>query len=682
MTDSFNFGEDIRSILTNENLNINTNNNQIEQYQKQLFEYEHNNNSKKEPQYHFDFKSELPNNNLAKNNDDNKTNNNNSNIINNGNNINNENNPNNDNNLNNIFNNNENDDDFLSNVVINKNCRLFSNSKYIVFENNYGENSCYINVLLHFLYNSKDICNYLKNLYLSNKSLKDNDKNNNEGKQENNNDDNIKNDNISLNKEEEKNQKIIFLTMLGKILYQYNKGLENASHQIIQLKTIDFREKLNMISKGQFPLNYVADPVDFLNYLFDILNEFNKEDMKKNFYLKLNEQFICNIKCNIYRSNRYDNDNFIYQIYIEEVINYLIKFKIKEKNYSNKFFQFCQLTNLQDSIKCSKCKNDMKKKICCRSYPNYLIINCAWNQPKPEIEKVIKLFVLLSLKDDLKNLFQMRKTKNINLNYNLTHIILYSSNLAHYITILYNPKEKLFCLYDDSCIIEFYTLIEVIEAITINLISNNENNYFYPVLLIYSKFEVYDENTLNNNKLNEESYKNLINNCNLAIQQYRFNNNLTEKEKNDIYQKMVEKQILFDNNNNLDNNTNSNSNINDNQKDNNKIIDFYNSNVYNNNDQNINNMNSEINKININKNINNNINHINNNENNDIIFNSKILTINNNNMKNNNDNMKNNTDNINNINNMDNMNNSNFIDNNNNNLNNQTPFPNSQNQGE
>ena len=622
ITDSYNFKEDdIANINDNENINMN---NPMDEFQKKLYEYEQNNTKNKKEKKHFDFKGGFLD---EINKGINANSNNNNNIDNNkdkhntlggDNNINNPNN----NKMNNIVNNDsefniENyDEDFLSNVVIDKNCRLFSKSKYIVFQNKYGENSCYINCLLHFLYNSKDICSYLRNLYISNKSNKENGNNNRNNNEEKNIDEITKDNNTISNKEEDKKKKIEFLTLLGKILYQYNMVLEKSSHQIVKLNTFEFREYLNIFSKGKFPLNYVADPIDFLNFIFEILNEFIKEEMKNNFFLQLNEQFTCSPKCNIYKSTKYDNDNFIYTIYIEEVINYLIKFNINEKNYNNKFFQFCQLTNLQDSIKCSKCKNDMWKKLCCGTYPNYLIINCAWNQPKPEIDKVIKFFVLLSLKDDLKYLFQTKTKKNSHLTYNLTHIILYSSNLSHYITILYNPRQKLFCLYDDSCIIEFYKLIEVIEAITINLLMNNENNYYYPVLLIYSKLENYDENTLKNNKLNEESYIYLINKCNLAIKHYRINYTLTEKEKYENYQRMVQKQkqisLANQNNGNINNNnSNLNKNIDNYHKNNNNINDFNSFNHYNEIDKFNNNIGN--NHHNNNNNINQNINHKNNN---------------------------------------------------------------------
>ena len=189
--------------------------------------------------------------------------------------------------------------------------------------------------------------------------------------------------------------------------------------------------------------------------------------------MQLNEKYTCDAKYNAIKSQKYDNDNFIFQIYVEEIINYLSKLKIKESNYNNKLFQFSQMTYLLDVRKCSNCGKNMRKQICCKNYPNYLIINCVWiNQQQMNLNKIIKFYILLSLKDDLSRLFEKHikknKKSNCNYNYNLSHIILYSHSLAHYITAVYNPTQKVFCLYDDSSIIEFNTLMELIEKSLLN----------------------------------------------------------------------------------------------------------------------------------------------------------------------------------------------------------------------
>ena len=569
ITDSSNFTDSLISSSSNnyDNNDLNPRNIQINQYHKQLIEYEKNNfnKEKQDQQCHFDYGGKISYNNVSKNQNneeniyDNKANNldniNNLHVAKNSSN----NNLFKENNINDSKNFNKDDypEDFLSNVKIEKKCKVFTDAKYIVFENNYGENSCYINVLLHFLFSLKDIYNYLNYLYISNKHEEEKNKNNI----------------IPLTKkEEENNEKMELLTLLGKILYDYNKELENKENKISILKTIEFRECLNEISNGDFPLNVVADPVDLLNYIFEILNEKQKEDMKKNFHLQLNEISSCSPKCNTIRSTRFDKDNFIYHIYIEEVLNYLNKLKIKEKHYSGKLFQISQITSLQDTIKCTKCQKDMNKKICCGNYPNNLIINLVWDQQKIEIDKVFKFFVLLNLEDELNHLFQTPNKKNIRLNYNLTQIILYSSSLSHYITAIFNPIQKVFCLFDDCSIKEYKKLIELFEAVTIKLIKKNEKYYYYPVLLFYSNNDIYeDENILNENKINEESYEILNNKCKSAIEEYRANNILSSQQKLDNYQKLKEKQISMDKRN-MNTNINFDKNTMNNTLNNNNLI--------------------------------------------------------------------------------------------------------------
>ena len=360
ITDSSNFTD---SLISSSSINddLNPRNIQINQFQKQLNEYEKNNyiNDKQDQQCHFNYSGKISYNNASKNannEDNNNENNENSRENNNLNNVNNTKiNTNKENKINESYNFNKEDypEYFLSNVKNEKKCKVFTDAKYIVFENKYGENSCYINVLLHFLSSSKEIYDYLKYLYYSNKN----------GQEEN------KNNIIPLTKkEEENNGKMKLLILLGKILCEYNEELENSENKdnkIVILQTIEFRECLNIISNGKFPLNVVADPVDLLNYIFEILNEKEKEDMNKNFYLQLNEIFTCSSKCNTIKSTRFDKDNFIYQFYIEEVFNYLNKLKIKEKYYSGKLFQISQITCLQDIFKskCQKCLKYMNKKI-------------------------------------------------------------------------------------------------------------------------------------------------------------------------------------------------------------------------------------------------------------------------------------------------------------------------------
>ena len=478
-------------------------------FQKELNEYEKKINEKKEEKFHFNFKGELTESQNHQLNDD-------------------------------YY--------FLSDEDIKNKCRFYTNNNYVVFENNNGENACYLNVFLHFLYSCKDISYFLCNLYII-------DKQDNQNKTDNNNNEN------NTNKEEDKNKLLI---LLGQILYNYNEALKNKKNRVTVLRTKKFRQFLNNFSKGKFRMNHVADTVDFINYIFEILNEQNKEETEKYFVLKLNEHYVCSQTCNIKRTTKYDKDNFIYQIYTEEVLNYLeANSNIK---FYNRLFQLSQMSFLRDAIKCSKCGKDMYKRICCDNNPKILIINCVWLEEMPNISKVLKFYALIKLKDELKCLFQINNKKK-KLFYSLTHIILYSSALSHYIIAVYHPISKIFYLVDDNMVIEFKKLVDLISSVTANLLRNNEHFYYYPVLLIYSNSEKYDQETLDKNQMNEEIYNDLINQCNKSIQEYKERKN---KNKN----KNVNNNVSNNSNNTNKNNINNNNNKNNENKniDNNKDI--------------------------------------------------------------------------------------------------------------
>ena len=474
-------------------------------FQKELNEYEKKINEKKEEKFHFNFKGELTESQNHQLNDD-------------------------------YY--------FLSDEDIKNKCRFYTNNNYVVFENNNGENACYLNVFLHFLYSCKDISYFLCNLYII-------DKQDNHNKTDNDNNEN------NSNKEEDKNKLLI---LLGQILYNYNEALKNKKNRVTVLRTKKFRQFLNNFSKGKFRMNHVADTVDFINYIFEILNEQNKEETEKYFVLKLNEHYVCSQTCNIKRTTKYDKDNFIYQIYTEEVLNYLeANSNIK---FYNRLFQLSQMSFLRDAIKCSKCGKDMNKRICCDNNPKILIINCVWLEEMPNISKVLKFYALIKLKDELKCLFQITNKKK-KLFYSLTHIILYSSALSHYIIAVYHPISKIFYLVDDNMVIEFKKLVDLISSVTANLLRNNEHFYYYPVLLIYSNSEKYDQETLDKNQMNEEIYNDLINQCNKSIQEYKERKN---KNKNKNVNNNVSNNSNNTNKNNNNNKNNENKNI-DNNKD-------------------------------------------------------------------------------------------------------------------
>ena len=64
------------------------------------------------------------------------------------------------------------DKDFSTPIAIKKENKLITNFKYVAFQNLYGENACYVNVILHLLFNITELSEYLYDLYQIEESKK------------------------------------------------------------------------------------------------------------------------------------------------------------------------------------------------------------------------------------------------------------------------------------------------------------------------------------------------------------------------------------------------------------------------------------------------------------------------------------------------------------------------------
>ena len=426
------------------------------------------------------------------------------------------------------------DKDFASPVIMEKENRLISNYHYVTFKNAYGENSCFINVILHILYYFEKLDDYLVSLYQLDKS--------------------------KVGKENNINEKNKFLALLGKVLCKYEVTIteENDAakkfrnrNQVTIVNTLNMRKVLASASSNQFPLNTIADPVELLNFIFDLLNENLKEGLHECFYLELIDEFLCkSIKnCQINIKNEYDKDNFIYHIYIDEILKYIEKKNLKVNNYKNKLFELSYKMFLSENVKiCEKCKEEMNHNLVCKNSPEYLLINCVWKESNPIVDDVISFFFLISLKDELNNLFTCNKPRKKGENsYYLLGFILYSFTLSHYIVCLYNYEKELFFIIDDEVVKEYRNLYELIVDITVNILKLNDKAFFYPVMLIFTKGELFNNKVIKTNTLNDSEYSTIINKCNEAIYECQMQNNINEEEKLNNYQDYIEKQKEIEN---------------------------------------------------------------------------------------------------------------------------------------
>ena len=507
-------------------------------------------------------------------------------------------------------------DEYYEELLKKKEFRLLTDSQYVTLENRIGENACYVNVIIHFLYIFPCVNDYLIKKYkekvekdlkekeikekklkekeikekeLKEKELKEkepnkniqNNQNNKEEKdininqKENNNNetktpnDNNNNQNMPINTkiiEKEKKKSIgkkptkkddnfnEFLFYLGKILNDYQNILITIDNKenIIRLNTNQLRKSLSISSNNLFKLNSISDPVEFLIYILDLINKENFEEIHSYFHLNLIEEKRCSNFCPNKIRKKFDKDNFIYQIYVEDIINYIKKSKIDFDNYKENLFLLSYYSLQNEHINCEKCNSPMNNTLICNNkqgFPKFLLINCVWNNYKPEIEDVVKFLFLISLVEEIDNLF-ICPNKVEKDNYYLMGIIFYCFTLCHYINTIFNLQKNVFTLYNDEGVLEFKYLNDLFKYITIEQIKKNNQAYFYPVLLVYGKENIYDENSLPIIKRfnNKDSYEKLIKECKEEIKKttIKIDRPLTEEEKQKNYNELVEAQKKYD----------------------------------------------------------------------------------------------------------------------------------------
>ena len=524
--------------------------------------------------------------------------------------------------------------DYYNEILRHKESKLLTDSQYVSLENKIGENSCYVNVIIHFLYIFPCVNDYLIRKYTKKleKDLKEKqekekakqanenqqnngEKDNNEKKEDNNhkeikaqkqnneqkenneikekNDKNEKKPVIIKEKGSDSNNKIIindkaqvekeakkpkktkkkdindFLYNLGKLLNDYQKILSTiddnkSNNKITKLTTNQLRKSLSIASDNLFKLNNISDPIEFLIYILDLINIENLEEIHLYFHLILIEEIRCTNFCPCKSNKKYDKDNYIYQIYVEDIFNYIKKHKLDFDEYRERLFMLSFYSLQNEIIKCEKCKSTMNKTLICNNKsgsPKFLLINCVWNNAKPEIENVVSFLYLISLIEEIDNLF-LCPNKAEKDHYYLMGIIFYSFTLCHYINMIFNIQKNVFTLYNDESILEFTNINEVYRYITIEQIKNNNKAYFYPVLLVYGKENIYDENMLPKIKRNNETnYDMLILECKNEIKKNSSSKEeqpLTEEQKQKNYRELIEAQIKYEKEQELQNLLNRN----------------------------------------------------------------------------------------------------------------------------
>ena len=468
--------------------------------------------------------------------------------------------------------------DLINQMLSQKETKLLTDSQYISFDNFIGDNSCYVNVIMHFLYLFPCVNDFLIKKYQEHlkqiekekeiqkekekeketqkeqesgkekekESQKDTpiDLKNEESEPQSKKEPVIQTQNETITKKPENSIKSLdkkkkkendlnnFLFNLGKILNSYQNILSknDPKNNITNLNTFELRKSLSICSDNKFKLNSISDPVEFLIYILDIINKENSEEIHLYFHLKLIEEVRCINFCPFKSNRKYDKDNFIYQIYVEEIFNYIKNQKLSFDDFRENLFMLSYYSIQNEMNTCQKCNSIKNKILICNNEdgsPKFLLVNCVWNNVKPDLKDVIKFLYFISLIEQLDNLF-ICPSKNEKSNYYLNGIIFYSFTLCHYINLIFNLQKNVFTLYNDTGIMEFENMNEVYNYITKGQLKKNNKAYFYPVLLVYGKENIYDEKILLKLKrTNKISYELLLEECDKLV--FKVNNKPKEK---------------------------------------------------------------------------------------------------------------------------------------------------------
>ncbi len=350
----------------------------------------------------------------------------------------------------------------------------------IPLENVKGSNICYINVIIQILYHSPFVQEELNKIEFEN------------------------NENDKLNP----------LYELKKLFTEYkNLAVEKNEKSIINVQ--NFRYTLSELFPDVIIANQSGDPIEILNYLFNIMHLFTIKGKKLNdqnsssyncknecishrlFALKIKENLICS-KCKKKNTINYDNNYFIYEIFTFEILNYCDKFE--SKDFRNKIFDYSKTINSKIDynmeIKDCKCQSRKinKELIQYEQFSSNLIINLTWDSPIPLLTDICKMYTLIPQITSNSNLFKV--DKKLTKDYYLYGLILYYNN--HYTNAIYIYNENSWYFCDDIKYRKFNSYKELIDYLILN--------HIHPVILFYSiksynkeidKDEVYHTNEYN-----------------------------------------------------------------------------------------------------------------------------------------------------------------------------------------
>ena len=363
-------------------------------------------------------------------------------------------------------------------------------SEAIPFKNNISTNNCFLNVVAQILYHTEGFNKNIFGYFLDKKKP---------------------------------NEKENPIYQLQYIFYHYTKYSKIKTETIDkELDTSNLRKSLNKYYNNFYGEDEVGDPIDVINNLFNIIHNLDIHSEK----LNVDNSQICNtpclvhnlfsiklkdlIQCTICKKNKiviYDNNYFIHNIFVSEILN---EFHQKTmKTYQGKLFNFVKKinNNIQNEIKLDDCKcktSELEKKLFLyNKISPFLIINLTWFELMPSIVNILKIYSSIPYYDNINNLFDIEHNLPPKHNFYLYGLIHFYN--GHYTCSFRSEKnEDNWYFVDDYHIKKFRNYKELIENLTFN--------YYHPTALFY---KADSEKIIEKEKIEftEDEYKKLYGIC-------------------------------------------------------------------------------------------------------------------------------------------------------------------------
>ena len=314
-------------------------------------------------------------------------------------------------------------------------------------------------------------------------------------------------------------------------------------HTLETLNAASLRKSLHY-KFGNYEKGKFGDPMETISEILELIHNdyFNGNiNLNKNSNINCENElcpshsnFLINLKeikycpnCKAKNVQMYNKDCFMY-----DVLSYEILSLVENENFNDyKYTLFQKLKKLGQSFgdnkqKLEKCNckeiNTTKRLFLYHKFSPYLIINITWDSDFPKMSDICKIYGLIPIFANNKNLFSFdfennkKKEKDLVTNYYLCSMILFGQN--HYTCFFYNKVVDMWSFVNDDKKKNFNTYNELIKflilrrSIPVGIIFYYINNFNVNInekcLLNEEEFNVLYKKSLENDKRDIEEREN------------------------------------------------------------------------------------------------------------------------------------------------------------------------------